>query len=173
MKTLARELAVLFGTLCSAAVYALLIVTFGVQAARVEGFSMAPTLEDHDRLIVNKFVYLVGAPRRGDIVMLRYPMEPDTMYVKRVIAGPGDEVELEDGQVFVNRVPVRDDYVADNYRSHDNFGPVRVQPGYYFVLGDHRNDSADSRVFGQVPQKYILGKVNARWWPPTDAALFH
>jgi signal peptidase I len=166
------ELFAFVRSLFSAAVYALLIVTFGFQVARVEGFSMAPTLEDQDRLIVDKFVYIIGAPRPGDIVMLRYPAEPTTMYVKRVVAQPGDQVHIVDGRVFVNGVELPDDYVADNFRSHDDFGPEVVRPGYYFVMGDHRNDSSDSRVFGEVPQKYILGKVKARWWPIEDAKIF-
>ena len=91
----------------SAAVYATLIVTFGFQVARVEGQSMAPTLEDQDRLIVNKLVYRIGEPRRGDIVMLYYPLNPDKSFVKRVIAEEGDTVRIVDGRVYVNDVPLR------------------------------------------------------------------
>src|SRR5262249_7902588 len=98
-------------TLVSAAVYATLIVTFGFQVARVDGLSMAPTLEDHDRLIVNKLVYEMGDPRPGDIVMLYYPLNPEKMFVKRVIAKEGDTVRIVDGRVFVNEVPLHDDYV--------------------------------------------------------------
>ena len=97
-----RELVVGVQTLLSAAVYATLIVTFGVQVARVDGLSMAPTLEDHDRLIVNKLVYELGEPRPGDIVMLYYPLNPEKMFVKRVIAQEGDTVRIEDGHVYVN-----------------------------------------------------------------------
>ena len=100
-------------TLVSAAVYAILIVTFGFQVARVEGQSMAPTLEDQDRLIVNKLVYRIGEPRRGDIVMLYYPLNPDKSFVKRVIAEEGDTVRIVDGRVYVNDVPLHDDYVPD------------------------------------------------------------
>src|SRR5262245_5294931 len=96
-------------TLVSAAVYATLIVTFGVQVARVDGLSMAPTLEDHDRLIVNKLVYELGDPRPGDIVMLYYPINPEKMFVKRVIAKEGDTVRIVDGRVYVNDVPLHDD----------------------------------------------------------------
>jgi signal peptidase I len=91
-------------TLLSAAVYAVLIVTFGFQVARVEGQSMAPTLEDQDRLIVNKLVYRIGEPRRGDIVMLYYPLNPDKSFVKRVIAEESDSVRIVDGRVYVNDV---------------------------------------------------------------------
>jgi signal peptidase I len=159
-------------TLFSAAVYATLIVTFGFQVARVDGLSMAPTLEDHDRLIVNKLVYELGDPRPGDIVMLYYPLNPEKMFVKRVIAREGDVVRIVDGRVYVNDIPLHDDYVPEQFRSHDDWGPTVIQQGYYFVMGDHRNNSSDSRHWGQVPKKYIVGKVKVRWWPLQDARIF-
>jgi len=167
-----HETVAAFKTLVSAAVYATLIVTFGVQIARVDGLSMAPTLEDHDRLIVNKLVYELSEPRPGDIVMLYYPLNPEKMFVKRVIAKESDVVRIVDGHVYVNDVPLRDDYVPLEFRSDDDYGPQVVQQGYYFVMGDHRNNSSDSRHWGQVPKKYIVGKVKVRWWPLQDAKLF-
>jgi signal peptidase I len=161
-----------FKTLASAAVYATLIVTFGFQVARVEGLSMAPTLEDQDRLIVNKFIYRVGPPRKGDIVMLYYPVNPDKSFVKRVIAEEGDQVRIVDGKVFVNDVPMPDEFVIPEYRSHDEYGPTVVPEGYYFVMGDHRNNSSDSRHWGMVPKKYIIGRVQLRWWPIPTARVF-
>jgi signal peptidase I len=159
-------------TLASAAVYATLIVTFGFQVARVEGLSMAPTLSDQDRLIVNKFIYKISEPRRSDIVMLYYPLNPDKSFVKRVIAEEGDTVRIVDGQVFVNEVPLRDDYVPPEYRSHDDWGPQVIPEGYYFVMGDHRNNSSDSRHWGMVPKRYIIGKVQVRWWPLPQWRMF-
>ena len=159
-------------TLFSAAVYATLIVTFCFQVARVDGLSMAPTLQDHDRLIVNKLVYELGEPRPGDIVMLYYPLNPEKMFVKRVIAKEGDTVRIVDGHVYVNDVQLHDDYVPEEFRSHDDWGPTVVQQGYYFVMGDHRNNSSDSRHWGPVPKKYIVGKVKVRWWPLQDARIF-
>jgi len=159
-------------TLVSAAVYATLIVTFGFQVARVDGLSMAPTLEDHDRLIVNKLVYELGDPRPGDIVMLYYPINPEKMFVKRVIAKEGDTVRIVDGRVYVNDIPLHDEYVPAEFRSHDDYGPQVVQQGYYFVMGDHRNNSSDSRHWGPVPKKYIVGKVKVRWWPLQAATIF-
>ena len=159
-------------TLASAAVYATLIVTFGFQVARVEGLSMAPTLADQDRLIVNKLAYRMGEPRRGDIVMLYYPLNPDKSFVKRVIAEEGDQVRIVDGRVFVNDVPMQDDFVPPEYRSHDDFGPSVIPEGYYFVMGDHRNNSSDSRHWGFVPKKYIIGRVQLRWWPIPTAHVF-
>src|SRR5438105_692567 len=167
-----REVMTGVQTLVSAAVYATLIVTFGIQVARVDGLSMAPTLEDHDRLIVNKLVYELGEPRPGDIVMLYYPLNPEKMFVKRVIAKEGDTVRIIDGRVYVNDVPLHDDYVPVEFRSHDDWGPQVVRQGYYFVMGDHRNNSSDSRHWGPVPKKYIVGKVKVRWWPLQDAKFF-
>jgi signal peptidase I len=166
------ELVAWMKTLFSAAVYATLIVTFGFQVARVEGQSMAPTLADQDRLIVNKLAYRIGDPRRGDIVMLYYPVNPEKSFVKRVIAEENDVVRIVDGRVYVNDVPLRDDYVPPEFRSHDDFGPLVVQEGYYFVMGDHRNNSSDSRHWGLVPKKYIIGRVQVRWWPVPHARLF-
>jgi signal peptidase I len=168
----AREIIAGVQTLLSAAVYATLIVTFGFQVARVDGLSMAPTLEDHDRLIVDKLVYELGEPRPGDIVMLYYPVNPEKMFVKRVIAKEGDRVRIVDGHVYVNDLQLHDDYVPDEFRSHDDYGPETIQPGFYFVMGDHRNNSSDSRHWGQVPKKYIVGKVKIRWWPLQEARIF-
>jgi signal peptidase I len=172
LKQAGEELVAWVKTLASAAVYATLIVTFGFQVARVEGQSMAPTLTDQDRLIVNKLVYRLGEPRRGDIVMLLYPINPDKSFVKRVIAEEGDEVRIVDGRVFVNDVPLSDEYVPEEFRSHEDWGPQRIDEGYYFVLGDHRNNSSDSRHWGLVPKKYIIGKVQVRWWPLPASRIF-
>ncbi|MGE0865455.1 MAG: signal peptidase I [Vicinamibacterales bacterium] len=159
-------------TLAQATVYATLVVTFVMQVARVEGQSMAPTLADQDRLIVNKLSYQFSSPQRGDIVMLYYPLDPDKSYVKRVIAEEGDSVRVVDGRVYVNDVAVRDDFVPAEYRSHDDWGPQVIPEGYYFVMGDHRNGSSDSRHWGNVPKKYIVGKVQVRWWPVPHARVF-
>ncbi|MFB3852247.1 MAG: signal peptidase I [Vicinamibacterales bacterium] len=166
------EIIAWFKTVASAAVYATLIVTFGFQVARVEGQSMAPTLQDQDRLIVNKLVYRLSDPRRGDIVMLYYPVDPDKSFVKRVIAEEGDQVRIVDGRVYVNDVPVSDDFVPPEFRSHEDWGPRVIQRGYYFVMGDHRNNSSDSRHWGEVPKRYIIGKVQLRWWPIPEARIF-
>jgi signal peptidase I len=156
----------------SAAVYATLIVTFGFQVARVEGLSMAPTLEDQDRLIVNKLAYRMHAPQVGDIVMLFYPLDPDKSFVKRVVAEPGDTIKSVRGRVYRNDVPLPDDFIPEEYRSEDSWGPEVIPEGYYFVMGDHRNNSSDSRTWKYVPKKYIIGKVQLRWWPIDTARIF-
>ena len=170
---IAEEVVAWLKTLASAAVYATLIVTFGFQVARVEGQSMAPTLADQDRLIVNKAAYrFFEEPQIGDIVMLYYPLNPEKSFVKRVIAKEGDQVRIVDGRVYRNDVPINDDYVPVEYRSHDDWGPEVVPEGQYFVMGDHRNNSSDSRHWRWVPKKYIIGKVQLRWWPLPHARIF-
>jgi len=170
---IAEEVVAWLKTLASAAVYATLIVTFGFQVARVEGQSMAPTLADQDRLIVNKAAYrFFEEPQIGDIVMLYYPLNPEKSFVKRVIAKEGDQVRIINGRVYRNDVPINDDYVPADYRSHDDWGPEVVPEGQYFVMGDHRNNSSDSRHWRWVPKKYIIGKVQLRWWPLPHARIF-
>ncbi len=169
---LKAEIAAWIRTLFSAAVYAILIVTFLFQVARVEGQSMAPTLEDQDRLIVNKLAYRIGEPRRDDVVMLYYPLDPSKSFVKRVIAEEHDSVRIVDGRVYVNDIPLNDDYVPADFRSRDDWGPQVIPEGYYFVMGDHRNNSSDSRHWGMVPKRYIIGRVQLRWWPVATARVF-
>jgi signal peptidase I len=161
-------------TLASAAVYATLIVTFGFQVARVEGQSMAPTLADHDRLIVNKAAYMpwIGEPHIGDIVMLYYPNKPEQAFVKRVIAKEGDTVRIAAGKVYRNDTLMDDSFLPSEYRSHDDWGPEVVPEGYYFVMGDNRNNSFDSRHWRFVPKRYIIGRVQLRWWPMPHTRLF-
>jgi signal peptidase I len=172
MERVVEELVAWLKTLASAAVYATLIVTFGFQVARVEGHSMAPTLSDQDRLIVNKLAYRIGEPHIGDIVMLYYPNDPNKSFVKRVIAEEGDQVRIVDGIVYRNDIRLDDSFVPADFRSHDDWGPQVIPEGYYFVMGDHRNNSSDSRHWGFVPKKYIIGKVQLRWWPLSHARMF-
>jgi signal peptidase I len=148
------------------------IVTYVFQVARVDGDVMAPALADRDRVIVNKWVYQTAAPRVGDIVMFRYPLNPDKTFVRRVIAEEGDQVQLVVGRVYRNTVLLDDRYVRDDFRSREDWGPEVIPPGYYFVMGDHRNKSSDSRHWGMVPRKYILGRVQLRWWPLPTTRVF-
>jgi signal peptidase I len=167
-----EELMAWFRTLLSAAVYATLIVTFGFQVARVEGQSMAPTLEDQDRLIVNKLAYRLAKPQVGDIVMLLYPEDPEKSFVKRIVAEPGDTIRAADGRVYRNEVPLPDDFIPQEFRDNFTWGPETVPAARYFVMGDHRNNSSDSRSWSFVPEKYVIGKVQLRWWPLGHAKWF-
>jgi signal peptidase I len=139
------------------------------RVARVEGQAMSPTLRDQDRILVNRFTYYTSVPQRGDIVMMHYPRDPSKLFVKRVIGEPGDRVHIQRGFLFVNGAQVDDAYVLPEYRSADTWGPEAVPDDHYFVMGDRRNNSADSRHWGFVPARYIVGRVAFRWWPPTDA----
>lgn len=172
LERLRDELFIWFKTLASAAVYALVIVTFGFQIARVDGESMVPTLADHDRLVVNKLVYQWSDPQIGDVVMHYFPDDPSKTYVKRIVAAEGDSIRSENGRIYRNDQLVDDSFIPDQYRMNDTWGPTIVRRGHYFVLGDHRNNSSDSRVFGEVPKKYIIGKIQLRWWPLDHARIF-
>lgn len=167
------DLAEWMKTLFSASVYAVLIITFVGQVARVEGSSMEPTLHDEDRLVVNKLAYRLHDPNVGDIVMHYYPKDPALTFVKRLIAGPGDTIEIENGRVYRNGDLIDDDYVADEFRSYEDLARQLVPDGHYFVMGDNRRNSLDSRVWEWLPEKYILGKVELRWWPLDQATVFN
>jgi signal peptidase I len=172
MERIRAELVAWLKVLESSVLYATIIVTFGMQVARVDGQSMDPTLKDQDRLVVNKLAYHIGDPQPGDIVMMRYPADPDKSFVKRMIAKEGDTVQIVNGQVRVNELVVPAPYVSGEHQSYDDWGPKVIPNGYCFVLGDNRSNSSDSRIFGFVPNKYIIAKVQLRWWPPSAATLF-
>jgi signal peptidase I len=149
-----------------------LLMGLTVQLARVEGQSMAPTLENQDRLVVDRLSYTIGKPTPGDIVMFHVPVAPSRLFVKRIIAQEGDVVLIRGGRVMVNGRQLDDRYVPADFRSHEDWGPYTVPTDYYVVMGDHRNRSSDSRHWGPVPREAIVGRVQARWWPLSQATLF-
>jgi signal peptidase I len=148
-----------------AVLFCFFLIAFVAQAFRVQGTSMEPLLLDGERIVVNKFVYRFRAIERGDVVVFWYPKEPSVSFVKRVVALPGDVVELRAGQLVVNGLEVRESYLPASFKDNDNLAPTVVRKGYYFVLGDHRRSSNDSRNWGEVPEKYIYGKAVFRFWP--------
>jgi len=135
----------------------------------VRGSSMTPSIHDGDRILIDPLTFLLQGVQRGDIVVLKYPLDPSVDYIKRVVGLPGDEIVIEGGQVWVNGRRLDEPYVGDP----DPFCSLRthVRPAHYFVLGDNRLRSCDSREFGQVPQDYVRGKVELRLWPLARAGL--
>ena len=148
-----------------AVLFCFFLITFVAQAFRVQGTSMLPLLEDGERIIVNKFIYRFHSIERGDVVVFWYPKDPSVSFIKRVVALPGDKVEIRSGILYVNGRPAREEYLAARFRDHDSYPAATVRRGYYFVLGDHRNSSNDSRSWGEVPEKYIYGRAVFRFWP--------
>ena len=148
-----------------AIVLALIIIAFVYQPVKVEGTSMAPYLSDQERIFINKFTYQFGPIERGDVVVFWYPRDPSVSFVKRVVALPGDLVEIRGGELVVNGLAVREPYLPASFRDDDSHAPTEVRKGYYFVLGDHRRSSNDSRSWGEVPEKYIYGRAVFRFWP--------
>jgi signal peptidase I len=148
-----------------------LIITFLYQPVRVEGTSMLPRLEDRDRLFINKFVYHISAIERGDVVVFHYPRDPEKSYIKRVIALPGDQLRIDHGQVWLNGKPLREDYVPARYRDTRSMAEMTVPPDSYFMMGDHRSISSDSREFGPVARDLIYGKAVFVYWPAKDAGV--
>ncbi len=144
---------------------ALVIIVFLYQPVKVEGTSMAPLLSDQERIFINKFVYRFEPIQRGDVVVFWYPLDRSKSFIKRVIGLPGETVEIRQGVVYVNGKAVAEPYVPQKYEDLSDFGPVRVPKDSYFVMGDHRVSSNDSRVFGPVASRYIYGRAVFAYWP--------
>lgn len=148
-------------------VIAVVAILFLYQPVKVEGTSMMPTLTDQERIFINKFIYRfgLGEIERGDMVVFWFPNDPTKSYIKRVIGLPGDHVEIDHGRVFVNGDTLREDYVPDEFRDIQSLNSMTVPDSQYFVLGDHRSSSNDSRSWGTVPRHYIYGKAVFVYWP--------
>jgi signal peptidase I len=149
------------------------IVIFLYQPVKVEGTSMLPGLEDQERIFVNKFVYRLEPIARGDVVVFRYPRDVSKSYIKRVVALPGDRIRIDDGRVYVNNQWVTEDYVPIHFHDLRSYPEVTVPPRHYFVLGDHRSLSNDSREFGPVPDNLITGKAVFVYWPVAKLGKLH
>jgi len=152
---------------------AVVLIVFIYQPVKVEGTSMMPGLRDQERIFINKFTYRfgIGKIERGDTVVFWFPMDTSKSYIKRVIALPGDVVEIDQGTVIVNGKRLKEDYVPEEFRDHQSRPPVKIGPNEYYVLGDHRSSSNDSRAWGTVPRQNIYGKAVFVYWPLDQMGL--
>jgi signal peptidase I len=144
---------------------ALVIIVFLYQPVKVEGTSMAPLLSDQERIFINKFVYRFEPIQRGDVVVFWYPLDHSKSFIKRVVGLPGETVEIRRGAVYVDGKMVPEPYVPPQYEDLSDFAPKTVPPDSYFVMGDHRISSNDSRVFGPVGSSFIYGRAVFAYWP--------
>jgi signal peptidase I len=173
------EARLLLRDLIFALMIAALVVVFIVQPVKVEGTSMLPRLHDGERIFVNKLIYYDEyrwAPKieRGDIVVFWFPDDPSKSYIKRVIGLPGDVIEVHEGIVRVNGRDIEENYLDPRLNlSHRSQAQTAVRANYYFVMGDNRDNSSDSRIWGLVPKKYIYGKALFRYWPLAAASVIH
>jgi signal peptidase I len=149
-------------------VLAIFVILFVYQPVKVEGTSMMPTLGDKERIFINKFAYRFGIEsiQRGDMAVFQYPNDPSKSYIKRIIAVPGDTVQIDNGIVTLNGKILDEPYVPEMYRDTMSQPEVVVPPDHYYVLGDHRSMSNDSRAWGLVERHFIYGKAAFVYWPP-------
>jgi signal peptidase I len=158
LKAWARDLVIALGL-------AMVIIVFFYQPVKVEGTSMAPLLSDQERIFINKFVYHFEPIERGDVIVFWYPLDRSKSFIKRVVGLPGDQVEVRNGRVYINGKPFDESYVPPQFVDMSAYGPFRVPVDEYFVMGDHRISSNDSRIFGPVPAGFIYGKAVFAYWP--------
>lgn len=140
-------------------------IIFLYQPVKVEGTSMLPGLEDQERIFVNKFVYRWEPISRGDVVVFRYPRDTSKSYIKRIIAVPGDRIAIDKGRVYINGLLLREDYVPGEYHDLRSYPDTVIHSGSYFVMGDHRSLSSDSRDFGPIEERFLIGKAVFIYWP--------
>jgi signal peptidase I len=143
----------------------LVIFVFLYKPVKVEGTSMVPLLSDQERIFINLLAYRFEPIERGDVVVFWYPLDRSKSFIKRVVGLPGEIVEIQQGRLYVNGHAVSEPYVPASFLDGSSFGPVRIPADQYFVMGDHRDSSNDSRVFGPVPRRFIYGKAVFAYWP--------
>ena len=158
LRSWTRDLAVALGL-------ALVIIIFLYQPVKVEGTSMAPLLSDQERIFINKFVYRFEPIERGDVVVFWYPLDRSKSFIKRVVGLPGETVELRTGRLYVDGKELMEPYVPPSYLDGASYPPLTLAPESFFVMGDHRDSSNDSRVFGPVARQFIYGKAVFAYWP--------
>ena len=158
LRSWTRDLAVALGL-------ALVIIVFLYQPVKVEGTSMAPLLSDQERIFINKFVYRFEPIERGDVIVFWYPLDRSKSFIKRVIGLPGETIELRGGHLYVDGKLRPEVYIPASYLDGSSYGPVSIPNDEYFVMGDHRDSSNDSRVFGSIGRRDIYGKAVFAYWP--------
>jgi signal peptidase I len=159
--------------LCISVLISLFIILFVYQPVKVEGGSMEPGLEDQERIFINKLAYRLENIERGDVIVFRYPRDTRKNFIKRVIGLPGDRVRVTDGHVYLNGRLVPEPYVPEEYLDSRSYPEVRVPSDCYYVLGDHRSMSDDSRDFGPVSRSLIYGKAVFGYWPMEKMGVVH
>jgi signal peptidase I len=157
--------------LVASIIVSMIIIIFLYQPVRVEGTSMLPVLEDQDRLFINKIAYRVGEIHPGDVVVFQYPRDHTKSYIKRVIAKPGDDLRIDRGRVYVNGARLHEPYVPSRFADERSLAETILPPNEYFVMGDHRSISSDSRDFGPVDRQLIYGKAAFVYWPMEQAGV--
>lgn len=162
----------LLEVLVIAAVLAAIIRLFLFTPFYIPSSSMEPALKPGDRIIVNKILYHLGTPQRGDVVVFRYPVDPSRDFVKRIVGLGGETVEVRNSKVYINGRLLREDYLPSGL-SYANYGPIKVPKGSFFVMGDNRPDSDDSRVWGCLPDRYLIGKAVLIFWPLEHLRWLH
>lgn len=152
---------------------AFIVIVFFYQPVQVEGTSMMPEIYNHERIFINKFVYRFEPIRRFDIIVFHYPLDPSKSYIKRVVGLPGEWIAIRGGKVYIDGNPINESFIPPGYLDHDNYPRTFISAGHYFVLGDHRDDSNDSREWGTVARKYIYGKAVFVYWPFDQIGLLN
>lgn len=168
----AQKLAMLNGWLQTSFITAalfFLVTRFVAQGFAVSGCCMEPNLVTGERVLGNKLSYAISSPSRGDVVVFKYPVDPTKTYIKRVIGLPGETVEVRSGRVYIDGTPLSEPYVVK--LAHGDYGPEKVKSGRLFVMGDYRDESSDSRVWGELPEENIKAKAWVRYWPPRRAQV--
>lgn len=158
LRSWTRDLAIALGL-------AIVVMIFLYQPVKVEGTSMYPLLSDQERIFINKFVYRFEPIERGDVIVFWYPLDRSKSFIKRVVGLPGETIEIRTGHVYINGHELADQYVPSGYLDGSNSGPHKIPADSYWVMGDHRDSSNDSRVFGAVARQYIYGKAVFAYWP--------
>jgi signal peptidase I len=168
MQPLSRVALVLIGAIAGLSFF---LIYQLYQPLKIEGNSMTPLLSDHDAIVINRLVYYFEPVHRGDVVVFRYPLDATESFIKRIVGLPGETVQIRQGVVYVNGNWLSEPYVPSQCEDLTDFGPIQVPSGSYFVLGDCRCRSNDSRVFGTVARRLIEGRVAFAYWPIDHVGL--